>query len=74
MTTKIERNYQANYKDIADTVKVFRKTDNVEGLVEHLAALLTPSQFRMLFVMEFNKIPLQVVYVDSEGNRIEEGN
>lgn len=68
MTTKMERNYTANFSDIEMAEKVFRKTDNVKGLIEHLAAFLTPDQFRMLWVLEFNKVPLEVVYVDTNGN------
>jgi hypothetical protein len=71
-TTKAERNYQANASDIDTALKVFRKTDGMETLIQHLAAFLTPDQFRMLWVLELNKIPLEIVYVDKDGNKIEE--
>ena len=72
--TNAERNYNPNATQIAPTGAVFRKTDGVETLVDYLAQLLTPDQFRMLFVYEFNKVPLSVVYVDENGNRIKENN
>ena len=72
--TKAERNYNNNAKQIAQTVAVFRKTDGIETLVDYLAQLLTPDQFRMLFVYEFDKVELKVVFVDENGNRIEENN
>jgi hypothetical protein len=72
--TKAERNYNNNAKQIAQTVAVFRKTDGIETLVDYLAQLLTPDQFRMLFVYEFGKVELNVVFVDENGNRIEENN
>jgi hypothetical protein len=72
--TKAERNYNNNAKQIAQTVAVFRKTDGIETLVDYLAQLLTPDQFRMLFVYEFGKVELKVVFVDENGNRIEENN
>jgi len=72
--TKAERNYNNNAKQIAQTVSIFRKTDGIETLVDYLAQLLTPDQFRMLFVYEFGKVELNVVFVDENGNRIEENN
>jgi len=72
--TKAERNYNNNAKQIAQTVAVFRKTDGIETLVDYLAQLLTPDQFRMLFVYEFGKVELNVVFVDENGNRIKENN
>ena len=72
--TKTERNYNNNAKQIAQTVAVFRKTDGIETLVDYLAQLLTPDQFRMLFVYEFGKVELNVVFVDKDGNRVEENN
>ena len=72
--TKAERNYNNNAKQIAQTVAVFRKTDGIETLVDYLAQLLTPDQFRMLFVYEFGKVELNVVFVDENGNRVEENN
>jgi RNA recognition motif-containing protein len=70
--TKYERNYENNFKDIEITTKAFRKTDNVERLVHTLAMYLTADEFRMLFATEFASIPLDVVYVDENGNRIKE--
>lgn len=70
--TKAERNYSANFDDIQAAVNVFRKTDGVETLVQHLAAFLTPDQFRMLWILEMDKIPLQVIFKDKDGNIIEE--
>jgi hypothetical protein len=70
--TKEERNYNNNFKDIEITIKTFRKTDNVERLVHTLAQVLNPNEFRMLFATEFANVPLTVVYVDENGNRIEE--
>ena len=70
--TKAERNYEKNAKDIDMALKVFRKTDGMEQLIQHLAAFLTPEQFRMMWVLELNKIPLEVVYVDENGNRVED--
>ena len=72
--TKQERNYNNNAKDIELTIKTFRKTDNVERLVHVLAQYLTPNEFRMLFATEFASVPLSVVYVDENGNRIKESN
>ena len=72
--TIAERNYNNNANQIAQTVAVFRKTDGIETLVDYLAQLLTPDQFRMLFVYEFGKVELNVVFVDENGNRIEENN
>jgi hypothetical protein len=70
--TKEERNYNNNFKDIEITIKTFRKTDNVERLVHTLAQVLNPNEFRTLFATEFATVPLTVVYVDENGNRIEE--
>lgn len=72
--TKAERNYENNTREIENTIAVFRRTDNVERLVHLLAMELEPNQFRMLFVTEFACVPLTVVYVDENGNRIEENN
>jgi hypothetical protein len=72
--TKAERNYENNSRDIENTIKVFRKTDNVERLVHLLAMELDPNQFRMLFATEFANVPLTVVYVDEKGNKINETN
>ena len=70
--TKTERNYNNNARDIELTIKTFRKTDNVERLVHVLAQYLSPNEFRTLFATEFASVPLSVVYVDKNGNRIEE--
>jgi hypothetical protein len=70
--TKYERNYENNSRDIEITIKTFRKTDNVERLVYTLAQVLNPNEFRTLFATEFANVPLTVVYVDENGNRIEE--
>jgi hypothetical protein len=67
--TKLTSNYNKNQAQFQDAVRVFRKTDGMETLLEHLSALLSPDEFRMLWVLEFNKIPLEVVYVDENGNR-----
>ena len=72
--TKYERNYQNNAQDIELTIKAFRKTDNVERLVHLLAQTLDRNDFRMVFATEFATIPLDVVYVDENGNRIKEDN
>jgi hypothetical protein len=72
--TKEERNYNNNFQDIEITIKTFRKTDNVERLVHLLAQVLNPNEFRTLFATEFANVPLTVVYVDENGNRIEENN
>ena len=72
--TKYERNYENNLRDMENTIAVFRKTDNVERLVHTLAMYLNPNEFRMLFATEFASVPLTVVYVDENGNRIEENN
>jgi len=72
--TKYERNYENNSRDIENTIAVFRKTDNVERLVHTLSMYLNPNEFRMLFATEFACVPLTVVYVDENGNRIEEKN
>jgi len=72
--TKTERNYNNNAKDIELVIKTFRKTDNVERLVHVLAQYLNPNEFRMLFATEFANVPLEVVFVDKEGNRIKESN
>jgi hypothetical protein len=70
--TKLTSNYNANQSQYEDALRVFRKTDGMETLLQHLSALLTPSEFRMLWILEFNKIELQVVYVDENGNRTPE--
>jgi hypothetical protein len=72
--TKTERNYNNNAKDIELVIKTFRKTDNVERLVHVLAQYLSPNEFRFLFATEFANVPLTVVHVDKDGNRIEEKN
>jgi hypothetical protein len=72
--TKYERNYENNLRDMENTIAVFRKTDNVERLVHTLGMYLNPNEFRMLFATEFASVPLTVVYVDENGNRIEENN
>jgi hypothetical protein len=72
--TKTERNYNNNAQDIELVIKTFRKTDNVERLVHVLAQYLNPNEFRMLFATEFANVPLEVVFVDENGNRIEENN
>jgi hypothetical protein len=72
--TKTERNYKNNANDIELVIKTFRKTDNMERLVVVLAHYLTASEFRMLFATEFASVPLDVVFVDKDGNRIEEKN
>jgi hypothetical protein len=72
--TKTERNYNNNAKDIELVIKTFRKTDNVERLVHVLAQYLNPNEFRMLFATEFATVPLSVVYVDENGNRVKENN
>ena len=68
----LTNNYNKNQSQLQDAVRVFRKTDGMQTLLEHLSALLTPDEFRMLWVLEMNKIELQVVYVDAEGNRTSE--
>ena len=68
--TKYERNYENNLRDIENTIAVFRKTDNMERLVHWLAQTLSPNEFRMLFATEFASVPLTVVYVDENGNKI----
>jgi hypothetical protein len=73
LTTR-ERNYQNNSRDIDSTIAVFRKTDNIERLVVCLSQLLSPNEFRMLFATEFANVPLNVVFVDSNGNTIDEEN
>jgi hypothetical protein len=70
--TKLTSNYNANQSQYEDALRVFRKTDGMETLLQHLSALLSPDEFRMLWVLEFNKIELQVVYVDENGNRTPE--
>ena len=70
--TKLTNNYNKNQSQLQDAVRVFRKTDGMETLLEHLSALLSPDEFRMLWILEFNKIPLDVVYVDENGNRTSE--
>ena len=72
--TKTDRNYNNNAKDIDLMVKTFRKTDNLERLVVVLAHYLTASEFRMLFATEFASVPLDVVFVDENGNRVKEKN
>jgi hypothetical protein len=68
----LTNNYNKNQSQFNDALTVFRKTDGMETLLEHLSALLSPDEFRMLWVLEFNKIPLEVVYVDENGNRTSE--
>jgi len=70
--SKLTSNYNANQSQYEDALRVFRKTDGMEALLQHLSALLSPDEFRMLWVLEFNKIELQVVYVDENGNRTPE--
>jgi len=70
--TKLTSNYNANQSQYEDALRVFRKTDGMETLLQHLSALLSPDEFRMLWVLEFNKIELEVVYVDENGNRTPE--
>ena len=70
--TTLTKNYNNNQSQFQDALRVFRKTDGIETLLEHLSALLSPDEFRMLWVLEFNKIPLEVVYVDENGNRTPE--
>ena len=72
--TKTERNYNNNAQDIELVIKTFRKTDNVERLVHVLAQYLNPNEFRMLFATEFASVPLEVVFVDKDGNRVKENN
>lgn len=71
--TKQQRNYNANYDMIENVVAVFRKTDNVERLVNVIAELTDNSTFRYLFATEFANVPLTIRYVDENGNTIEEG-
>lgn len=70
--TTLTKNYNNNQSQFQDALRVFRKTDGMETLLEHLSALLSPDEFRMLWVLEFNKIPLDIVYVDENGNRTSE--
>jgi|TARA_R110000868_G_scaffold74293_2_gene214754 hypothetical protein len=70
--TKLTSNYNKNLSQYEDALRVFRKTDGMETLLTHLMALLTPDEFRMLWVHEFNKIELTVVFVDENGNRTSE--
>ena len=70
--TKLTSNYNANQSQYEDALRVFRKTDGIETLLQHLSALLSPDEFRMLWILEFNKIELEVVYVDENGNRTPE--
>ena len=72
--TKAERNYEANASRIESMTKVFEKTNGTATLVNYLAELLTPAQFNMAFAIEFNKVPLEIVYVDEFGNRVKENN
>jgi hypothetical protein len=69
---KLTKNYNSNIAQYDLAVRAFRKTDGMETLIEHLMALLTPDEFRMLSAIEISKIPLTLVYVDKDGNRIPE--
>ena len=70
--SKLTSNYNKNQSQLQDAVRVFRKTDGMQTLLEHLSALLSPDEFRMLWVLEMNKIELKVVFVDENGNRTSE--
>jgi len=62
--TKKQRNYNANYDMIENVVAVFRKTDNVERLVNVLATELDNGTFRYLFSTEFANVPLTIRFVN----------
>ena len=66
--TKQQRNYNNNYDMIENVVAVFRKTDNVERLVNVLATELDNGSFRYLFATEFANVPLTIRYVDETDN------
>ena len=70
--TTLTKNYNNNQSQYEDALRVFRKTDGMETLLQHLSALLSPDEFRMLWILEMNKIELQVVFVDENGNRTSE--
>lgn len=70
--SKLTSNYNKNQSQLQDALRVFRKTDGMQTLLEHLSALLSPDEFRMLWVLEMNKIELKVVFVDENGNRTSE--
>lgn len=59
-TKTLQRNLESNKELMNDMVAVFRKTDNIERLVEHLACFLDNGSFRYLFASEFSTIPLTV--------------
>ncbi len=62
------RNYNANFEMIPDVITVFRKTDNVERLINILATQLNNNEFRYLFATEFANVPLTVRFVNEETN------
>lgn len=72
--TKLERNAKNNASQIETVVKVFRKTDNIERLVELLSCFLDSGEFRMLFATEFANIPLKVEFVDENGKELVDNN